>query len=410
MELYLKPSLLLIALYQLIVTVTFTAQQFLLAAYLDELGFLLISGIILAVYFVFWFTMGPFCGALSDEYGLRRQFLILSNLISSIGFIGMTIIPDPSFLFLMNMIIGIGSSLRLGSIVALWVQNSPPHRTGESMAYVNVILVISGILGIIVGAYLWIAVKELSFVLFGIFLILSAIPILFIHDDGSYSPFSIQAVLLTIKGSLQRRPRNRFFFSKPIIQLTTHWLAFSAIISFGTFIIPIMSRLEERIPPGTEIPMISIITILIGCSIASICGLLVWGAISDRWARRRVLGVGFFSTCLILGLMLALIQLDYLVPLVIGLSNNEIWIWVIIGIFLSLIFLAVSLVPTPMAWAIDRIGEQHVAKAMSLRQAMIGGGTIIGTIFGGIILGIFDVPGLLLAILVFLCISMIILI
>lgn len=402
--------MLVIALYQVIVTITFTAQQFLLAAYLDELGFLIISGIILAVYFVFWFIMGPFCGALSDEYGLRRQFLILSNLVSSMGFIGMIIIPDPLFLFLMNMIIGIGSSLRLGSIIALWVQNSPPHRTGESMAYINVVLVISGILGIIVGIYLWITVKELSFVLFGIFLIVSAIPILFIHDDNSYTPFSIQAVWLTIKNSLQRRPSNLFFFSKPIIQLTTHWLAFSAIISFGTFIIPIMSRLEERIPPGTEIPMISLITILVGCTIASIGGLLVWGAVSDRWARRRVLGIGFFSTFLMLILMLTFIQFEYLISFVIGLSHGELWTWGIIGIFLSLIFLAVSLVPTPMAWAIDRIGEQHVAKAMSLRQAMIGGGTIIGTIFGGIILGLFDIPGLLLAILVFLCISMIILI
>ena len=51
-DLYLRPSLLLIGLYQVILTAVFTAQQLLLAAYLDELGFILISGIIIAVYFM----------------------------------------------------------------------------------------------------------------------------------------------------------------------------------------------------------------------------------------------------------------------------------------------------------------------------------------------------------------------
>ena len=77
-ELYLKPSLLVLGIYQLIATGTFTAQQILLAAYLDDLGYLLFSGVILGIYFVFWFTLGPIFATLSDIYG-RKILLICSN-------------------------------------------------------------------------------------------------------------------------------------------------------------------------------------------------------------------------------------------------------------------------------------------------------------------------------------------
>ena len=82
-DLYLKPSLLIIAIYQIVVSGTFTAQQILLAAYLDELGYLsengLFSGLILAVFFVFWFLLGPICGSLSDLHG--RKFLMISAIV-----------------------------------------------------------------------------------------------------------------------------------------------------------------------------------------------------------------------------------------------------------------------------------------------------------------------------------------
>ena len=84
-DLYLKPTLLAIAIYQIIVSGTFTAQQILLAAYLDELGYFedlgLLSGLILSVFFVFWFTLGPICGSLSDLHG-RKFLLIAANIVS----------------------------------------------------------------------------------------------------------------------------------------------------------------------------------------------------------------------------------------------------------------------------------------------------------------------------------------
>ncbi|MFX0152771.1 MAG: MFS transporter, partial [Candidatus Hodarchaeota archaeon] len=128
-DLYLKPSLLIIGIYQIVVTGTFTAQQLLIAAYLDQLGLILISGIILAVFFLLWFILGPFCGTLSDKYG-RKFFLISGNLVSFIGFIGLVIFPEPLILFGMNALLGFGSALRIGSVLALWVQHSPKNRLG----------------------------------------------------------------------------------------------------------------------------------------------------------------------------------------------------------------------------------------------------------------------------------------
>jgi len=108
-DLYLKPSLLVIAIYQIIVSGTFTAQQILLAAYLDELGYIddfgLYSGLILAVFFVFWFLLGPICGSLSDSHG--RKFLMISgNVVSGIAFFGLILSPHPLVLFIMNAALG----------------------------------------------------------------------------------------------------------------------------------------------------------------------------------------------------------------------------------------------------------------------------------------------------------------
>ncbi|MFX0184836.1 MAG: MFS transporter, partial [Candidatus Hodarchaeota archaeon] len=153
-DLYLKPSLLVIGIYQIVVTGTFTAQQLLIAAYLDQLGLILISGIILAVFFLLWFILGPICGSLSDKYG-RKFFMISGNLISFIGFVGLIITPEPLFLFSMNALLGFGSALRIGSVLALWVQHSPENRVGESLAYINILMGIGGVGGAIIGLLLW---------------------------------------------------------------------------------------------------------------------------------------------------------------------------------------------------------------------------------------------------------------
>ena len=62
-----------------------------------------------------------------------------------------------------------------------------------------------------------------------------------------------------------------------------------------------------------------------------------------------------------------------------------------------------------MAWISDLVGQEDLAKAMSLRQALIGIGTVIGALIGGYIIGSFGISGLFLVILFFLMISTIIL-
>ena len=77
----------------------------------------------------------------------------------------------------------------------------------------------------------------------------------------------------------------------------------------------------------------------------------------------------------------------------------------VFGGILVLIFTAMALIPTPMAWISDLVGHEDLAKAMSLRQALIGMGTVLGALIGGYVIGIFGVSGLFLVILFFLIIS-----
>ncbi|MHA1947202.1 MAG: MFS transporter [Candidatus Hodarchaeales archaeon] len=411
-DLYLKPTLLAIAIYQIIVSGTFTAQQILLAAYLDELGYIeelgLLSGFILSIFFVFWFILGPICGSLSDLHG-RKFLMIGANIVSGIGFFGLIISPHPLVLFIMNAALGIGAALRIGSVIALWVQHSPQDRIGESMAYVNIMLGIGGIGATVLSFILWVEIREFSFVVFGILLLLSAILIVPIPDQGDYLPFSLYRTINNYKDRLRKRKADSFYLTKPILQLSVHWFAFSAIVSFGTFLIPVIDRVNADLPSNLEIPPSIVIFIGIGTLIAVLGGLILWGRISDIWARRPVLIIGFSSTGVLLLLIWFIFEFDQLSILLEGLANENIALIAPIGFFMLLLCMATSLIPAPMAWIVDLMGEENVGKAMALRQALIAIGTIIGTSIGGIVIGSFGVSGLILVVFMFLFISAVIL-
>ncbi len=410
-NLYLKPSLLVISFYQIIVTGIYTAQQLLLAAYLDELGYILISGIILAVFFLFMFTLGPICATLSDLHG-RKFLMIAANWFSVIGFIGLFFANEPMSLFFMNALLGIGSAFRVGSVVAIWVQNSPKDRVGESLAYFNIIFAVGGIAGVLLGLLMWTTIEKFTFIIFGLLLFISAFPILFLSDEGDYIPFSYVSTLDVVKNSiysLKAKQRNHFFLSKPMIQVSIHWLAFATIIAFSTFIIPIIERVMDEIPVGSEIPFPLLLIISFTLVISGLSGLIIWGKISDAWARKPVLIIGFSGCTILIFLCFSLFQFELLLPLLESLGTGEIISLAIIGGFLVLIFIAMAVIPTPMAWISDLVGQEDLAKAMSLRQALIGMGTVIGALIGGYVIGVSGVSGLFLVILFFLIISSIIL-
>ncbi len=401
----------------MIVTTAFTCQQLLLAAYLDELGYLerigLISGIILAIYYLFWFIFGPIFGTLSDLYG-RKFLMIASNLVVSFGFIGLGLTQEPLFFFFLNALLGFGTSIRSGSGVALWIQHSPQDRVGESLAYNNILQAISGIGGAVLGFILWSNIEELSFVFFGVLLFISAIPIIFISDSGDYVPFSFTYTLNLVRNSIQsikEKINNSFFLSKPIFQISIHWLAFATIVSFSTFTIPIIERILEQLPIGSELllPLPLLFVILTALIISCVGGLLIWGRISDSWARRPVLVIGYAGTVILILLAILLIQFNWLPLLIDGLLVSDPISLVFIGIILFTIFLAISIVPTPMAWISDIVGQNNLGKVMSLRLVLMGAGTVLGTLIGAQIIGTFGINGLFLIILLLLIISAVIL-
>jgi MFS family permease len=411
-DLYFKPSLLLIASYQIVVSGTFTAQQLLLAAYLDELGYLesqsLISGLIISIFFAFWFLLAPICGTLSDLHG-RKGLMIVSNLVSGIAFFGFIATSHTLYLLLINGILGIGSSLRMGSVIALWVQHSPKNRIGESMAYINIVLVIGGILFAGLGFWLWVEIREISFFIIGALLIITAVLILPVSDDGNYTPFSITNTLDLIKRNISEKRSDIFFLRKQFLQLSIHWFAISAIVSFGTFMIPIFDRFVAELPTGFTIPFPLLIIIGSLLVLANLSGLIIWGWISDNWARKPVLIIGFSSTGILVLLLFLVFQLNQLTTILQGMISGDVFALLIIGVIICLIFMMISLIPTPLALSVDLVGKENVAKAMSLRQALIALGTIGGTIIGGMILGSLGLSGLFLLIFFFLAISTVIL-
>jgi MFS family permease len=387
---------------------TFTAQQLLLAAYLDDLGYIedqgLFSGFILAIFFVFWFILGPVCGSLSDLHG-RKFLIIAANMVSGIGFFGLIISPNPLVLFIVNAVLGIGAALRIGSVIALWVQHSPPNRIGESMAFVNIVLGIGGIGAVALSFIFWLEIREISFIIFGVLLILSGLLIIPISDRGDYIPFSLSKTISNYKKNLGQSISDNFFLTKPILLLSVHWVAFSAIVSFGTFVIPILNRVGIDLPSEINIPFNILIFIGICTLIALLGGLIFWGRISDIWARRPVLIIGFSSTGGILLLIWYIFEFNQLSILLEGLESGNVETLIVIGVILILLCMATSLIPAPMAWIVDLMGKENVGKAMSLRQALIAIGTVIGTSIGGIVIGSFGVSGLILVVFMLLILS-----
>ncbi|MHA2306183.1 MAG: MFS transporter [Candidatus Hodarchaeales archaeon] len=407
--LYFKPQILIISMYQIIVSSTFTAQQILLAAYLNELGYFsaysVLSGIILAVYFVFSFLFGPLCGALSDNHG-RKKLMIGSNWISGLSLIGLALISNPFMMLILNSLLGLGASLRTGSSIALWIQHSPQERVGESIGYSNIMLGIGGGVGLVfIGLFNIASLFQLSFIFFGLMLILSAIPIIFLSDLGNYQPFSLTSVVNSLQTAFKGKLRNNFFFTKPILQVSLHWVAFSVIISFGTFLIPILDLVVGQLPTGLNLSISLLILILIGLIVSLVGGLLVWGRLSDHWRIKPVLILGFIGTCLLALMVYVLFEFDLIVPVITGLTKYDLPSILTIILFLMCLFTAIGLIPTPMAWITELVGEDDLAKAMSLRMALIAVGTIIGTAIGPFILVNFGIGGLMLVVLIFLIIS-----
>ncbi|WP_455140601.1 MFS transporter [Candidatus Hodarchaeum mangrovi] len=406
-DLYLKPALILIGIYQIIVTAIFTAQQLLLAAYLDELNLLTISGFIIGVYFLFWFLLGPIFATLSDIYG-RKFLLISSNWISGLAFLVLSIITEPIILFFMNGLIGIGTAIRIGSIIAFWIQYSPKNRKGESIAYINILIGVGGVFGTIFGFTLWILVKELVFIIFGILLLISSFLIFPLKDLGNYATFNWPSFLKTFQQLVSRETQLSFFLSKQMIQISLHWFGLSAIVSFGTYLIPIIKLFLDELPSRFLLPLPIIIIIGILSIISIGLGLVIWGRISDNWKRKPVLIIGYLGIFTIVSIFFIVLQFDLttiLINDIISLNPSGIGI---ILIFLASILAAVSLIPVPIAWITDLAGDD-LAKAISLRQAVIGMATIVGTIIGGYVLAIYGNTGLMVVIFLFLLLSAIIL-
>jgi DHA1 family multidrug resistance protein-like MFS transporter len=405
-DIYLNLSLWIIVIWQLTATINFTAVQLLLPLYLGD--FLEIEmtivGIIVSIFFLFWFVTSPIAGIMSDTFG-RRIFLYLASIISACGQLGLTLFSDPISLLLTNAIVGFGSALGAGSAVALWVVNVPENRVAESMGYYNIILGIGGVLGAIGGAIMYENFIGNTFLIFAILRIITVLPIFYISEKQTYQTFTVKNILYTMKN----RVYTKFYLSRDVLQVSIHWIAFSAVVGISGYTFSIVNRITGvDVPPTTTEMGVLII------GIPFVLLLPIWGWFADRCGNRPILAVGLSGTIIAAIYVFFLIRFGIAKSFILdALNMSRIdFIYPYLPVLIPLLFTiltAAAIIPSSMSWIVDRINEEDLAKVLSIRRALIGIGTVIGSFLAGITIGLFDVSTLFIVIAVLVIISAIIL-
>lgn len=402
---YFNRNFWILALWQLVNTFYFTAVQILIPSYFDSLSVSqIMASISISIFFFFWFFTGPLAGIASDIYG-RKLFLILSNIISSIGVFGLFFFKFDLGLLISTAILGFGNSMAVGSVLALWTVNIPESKIGESMSYYNLILGTGGLFGVVLGGYLYDLVWDLIFLFIFVLVLITGFIVFFVADKKEYEIFDIRK----LRNHLFKGSNAKVYMSKPILQIGIHWIFFSAIIGTASFIGPIVNRIADD-----QIPLTTIYSavFIFGPPIA-IC-LVFWGWFADNFGNRLTLTIGFSGLLLLAVELVILERTGVLVNFISNLVNFkglEFLLEMILPMGMIILFLGmgVALMPSSMSWIIERTGKEDLAKVMAIRQSLIGLGTIIGTMLTGVVLDLFPISSYFILIGILLIFSAIIL-
>ncbi len=403
---YLNASVWILGLWQIIATINFTAVQLLLPLYLGDYLHIDMTyvGIIVSTFFLFWFLISPFAGILSDTFG-RRLFIYLASFLSAVGQIGLSIFTDPFSLFFSNAIVGLGSSLGAGSAVALWIGNVPENKTTESLGYYNILLTLGGIVGAVGGALIFETLIGKIFLVFAILRVLTVIPIFYVSEKQAYQKLSIKNIVTT----LTSREYSGVYFSRDVLRVYIHWITFSAVVGIGGYVFTIVNRIA-----GVNIPPTSIELGVVVLGIPFVLLLPIWGRLADRRGNRQILLIGLSGTTILILYLFVLIRLgiakSILLDLIFYSNLSKIPSYLpALGPLLLVLATTAAVIPTSMSWIVERINDEDLAKVLSIRRALIGIGTILGSFIAGATLGLFDVSILFIVLALLVLISAIIL-
>jgi MFS family permease len=121
------------------------------AIFVKNIGENILSvGVAYAIYGIVFSTLQPFMGKLADKYG-RIKFSILANLINSLGLFGYIFVTHIYHVYLLQILLGIGSSIASPSQQAMMADITSKKKRGEEFGYIYMAMGYSSALAAIVA-------------------------------------------------------------------------------------------------------------------------------------------------------------------------------------------------------------------------------------------------------------------
>ncbi|MEM3305094.1 MAG: MFS transporter, partial [Thermoplasmata archaeon] len=300
--------------------------------------------------------MQYFWGILSDRMGRRLIFIILGGFISSLMFILYIFSHSPILLISVVIVQSIFGAMVvpawnafLGELTSL---SKRAAFIGNLSFYSNLSMLFAGVF-FIFYAYIYgnsISVYYIPFYLAGILGVLSSLIMLYAEEEKKFVPIKKINFFKKIR---QDRDFSYFLFSQAVYN-------FSMSISWPLFYITTVDVLKASF---LEVGIINIIGILF-----TVIFLPIFGKMTDRFGPRNFMIISRF--------------LFVPVPLVYGLSNSLIWIYILNA--LTGFTTAITNIAF-LAYLLDVAPREDRGKYIGIYNAIIGVVTFVGSILGGAI-------------------------
>lgn len=240
-----------------------------------------------------------FAGVLIDRYG-RKGMLLTGLGLGAVSLYGLALTKHVVLLGLVNAIHGIAAALILVTTLAIIAAVAPPQHRGREMGFFNLANIFGWIAGFAVGGVLLDAFEgrlEYTFVFAGV---LATVGLLFANR---MIPANVEARIRSKEDLVpaEHRPSPRELakaLGQPrLMLLVVPWLiVFMLVGPFITFF--------PRVGGDLEISGTSTSLGVLAVGLLLVVSQLVWGRLSDRLGRERIMLVGAIGFALLMGVVM----------------------------------------------------------------------------------------------------------